>query len=138
MTAFTILDLTNLQLLGVPTAPTAAAGTSTTQIATAAFVANAVPTANIQTISGASGTVTGGVVIATNGAGSTFTLPASPTTGQQIWIKAGVTLTGAVISASSNVVPLNSTTAGTTIIAAAGSAAYLIFDGTNWQVINGK
>ena len=37
-------DAANAQLTGVPTAPTASSGTNTTQIATTAFVAAAVPT----------------------------------------------------------------------------------------------
>ena len=42
-------DAANAQLTGVPTAPTASSGTNTTQIATTAFVAAAVPTVDPDT-----------------------------------------------------------------------------------------
>jgi hypothetical protein len=45
----------------------------------------------------------------------------------------------AVNSASSNVIPLNSRTAGTAILAAtAGKNAVLVSDGTNYQIVNGN
>jgi hypothetical protein len=41
-----------------------------------------------------------------------------------------------VVSASSNVVPANSATAGTAILAAsAGAWALLVSDGTNWVIM---
>jgi len=62
----------------------------------------------------------------------TVTLPAAASfTGRILMVK-NVTAT-AVISASANVVPLGSTTAGTAILAAtAGKFAMLQSDGTNW------
>jgi hypothetical protein len=90
--------------------------------------------AGFQTLSG-TGTVTSGLVIVTSTAATTLTLPAATTKGQELKIKMGATNTNAIISASSNVVPLNSTTAGTAIIAASGKFAYLVADGTNWQIV---
>ena len=75
----------------------------------------------------------------TNVAGTcTVTLPtASTNSGRIITIK---TITAQlVISASSNVVPLISATAGTAILAAtAGKWAELVSDGTNWIIMSGN
>lgn len=71
-----------------------------------------------------------------NGAGSiTVTFPsAAASTGRIVWIKTIAAQT--VVSASSNVVPINSATAGTAILAAtAGTWAMLVCDGTNWVVM---
>jgi hypothetical protein len=68
-----------------------------------------------------------------NGSGSiTVTLPtASNYTGRELTLKTIAAFT--VVSASSNVVPISSATAGTAILAAtAGAAATLVSDGTNW------
>ena len=66
----------------------------------------------------------------------TRTLPtASTQTGREITIKTIVAFT--VISASSNVVPAASATAGTAILAAtAGKFARLVSDGTNWVIMD--
>ena len=75
----------------------------------------------------------------TNVAGTcTVTLPtASTNSGRIITIK---TITAQlVISASSNVAPLTSATAGTAILAAtAGKWAELVSDGTNWIIMSGN
>ena len=71
-----------------------------------------------------------------NGAGSiTVTFPtASTSTGRIVWIKTIAAQT--VVSASSNVKPISSDTAGTAILAAsAGAWAMLVCDGTNWVVM---
>jgi hypothetical protein len=71
-----------------------------------------------------------------NGTGSiTVTFPtASANTGRVVWIKTIAAQT--VVSASSNVVPANSATAGTAILAAtAGVGAMLVCDGTNWVIM---
>jgi len=71
-----------------------------------------------------------------NGAGSiTVTFPtASANTGRVVWIKTIAAQT--VVSASSNVKPINSNTAGTAILAAsAGAWAMLVCDGTDWVVM---
>lgn len=65
----------------------------------------------------------------------TITLPgASNWVGREIMIKNIAAFT--VISASTNVVPINSATAGTAILpATAGSWATLVSDGTNWVIM---
>jgi hypothetical protein len=71
-----------------------------------------------------------------NGAGSiTVTFPsAAANTGRIVWIKTIAAQT--VVSASSNVKPINSGTAGTAILAAsAGAWAMLVCDGTDWVVM---
>ena len=71
-----------------------------------------------------------------NGAGSlTATLPAAASwPGRSIYIKTIAAQT--VVSASSNVKPIGSNTAGTAILAAsAGAWALLVSDGTNWVVM---
>ena len=73
-----------------------------------------------------------------NGASAnvTVTFPtASANTGRVVWIK-NLSATYTVISASSNVKPINSGTAGTAILAAtAGAWAMLVCDGTDWVVM---
>jgi hypothetical protein len=71
-----------------------------------------------------------------NGAGSiTVTFPtASTNAGRVVWIKTIAAQT--VVSASSNVKPINSNTAGTAILAGtAGAWAMLVCDGTDWVVM---
>ena len=74
--------------------------------------------------------------IVCNGAGSiTVTFPtASANTGRVVWIKTIAAQT--VVSASSNVKPISTNTAGTAILAAsAGAWAMLVCDGTDWVVM---
>jgi hypothetical protein len=74
-----------------------------------------------------------------NGTGSiTVTFPAASSwTGREVMIKTIAAQT--VVSASSNVVPRNSATAGTAILAAAaGNWATLVSDGTNWIIMAGS
>ena len=71
-----------------------------------------------------------------NGAGSiTVTFPtASANTGRVVWIKTIAAQT--VVSASSNVQPITSATAGTAILAGtAGAWAMLVCNGTDWVVM---
>lgn len=71
-----------------------------------------------------------------NGTGSiTATLPAASSwTGREFTIKTVAAQT--VVSASSNVVPVDGTVAGTAILAAtAGAWATLVSDGTNWVIM---
>jgi len=67
----------------------------------------------------------------------TLTLPAaSANKGKEYYIKS--INAGGVISASSNVVPRTSATAGTAILATtAGSWVHLQSDGTNWIILAG-
>jgi len=73
-----------------------------------------------------------------NGAAAnvTITLPAaSSAPGRTVWIK-NLSGTYTVVSASSNVAPQNSATAGTAILAASATAwAMLVSDGTNWVIM---
>ena len=73
-----------------------------------------------------------------NGAAAnvTVTLPAaSSVPGRVVTIK-NLSATYTVISASSNVKPQNSDTAGTAILAASATAwAMLVSDGTNWVIM---
>ncbi len=77
-------------------------------------------------------------IICNGSASITVTLPtASAWVGRKIRIKTRAAFT--VISASSNVKPLDSDTAGTAILAAtAGKWAELVSDGTNWIVMAGN
>ena len=77
-------------------------------------------------------------VICNGGASITVTLPsASSWVGRKVRIKTRAAYT--VISASSNVKPLDTDTAGTAILAAtAGKWAELVSDGSNWIILAGN
>lgn len=77
-------------------------------------------------------------VICNGTASITVTLPgASSWVGRKVRIKTRAAYT--VVSASSNVVPLDTDTAGTAILAAtAGKWAELVSDGTNWVIMSGN
>lgn len=77
-------------------------------------------------------------VICNGTATITATLPSAASfTGRRVVIKTIAAYT--VVSASSNVVPINSATAGTEILAAtAGKWAELVSDGTNWVAMAGN
>ena len=77
-------------------------------------------------------------VICNGSASITVTLPdASSWVGRRVRIKTRAAFT--VISASSNVKPLDTDTAGTAILAAtAGTWAELVSDGTNWVIMAGN
>ena len=77
-------------------------------------------------------------IIVNGGASVTATLPtASAWVGRRIRIKTRAAYT--VISASSNVKPLDTDTAGTAILAAtAGKWAELVSDGSNWIIMAGN
>lgn len=74
-------------------------------------------------------------IICNGGASITVTLPnAAVWPGREIYIKTIAAFT--VVSAATNVRPINSATAGTAILAAsAGAWALLVSDGTNWVVM---
>lgn len=74
-------------------------------------------------------------VVCNGGASITVTFPsAAASTGRIVWIKTIAAQT--VVSASTNVKPINSNTAGTAILAAsAGAWAMLVCDGTDWVVM---
>lgn len=77
-------------------------------------------------------------IISNRAASNTLTLPAaSSCTGREIYVNTITAQT--VVSASSNVVPRSSATAGTAILAAsAGAWALLVSDGTNWKIMAGS
>jgi hypothetical protein len=77
-------------------------------------------------------------IIVNKGSSCSVTLPAASSwTGREVMIK--TVAVGTVVSASSNVVPKNTTTAGTAIIASgAGNWATLVSDGTNWVIMAGS
>ena len=74
-------------------------------------------------------------IICNSGSVITVTLPAASSwTGREVSFK---TIQSGLISASSDVVPLNGSTAGTAILVAiAGRHATLVSDGTNWVIMN--
>jgi len=79
-------DLASPALTGTPSAPTAAVGTNTTQVATTAFVlANAGSTAYSE-ITSATTAVAGNVYIINTGAAVTLTLPASASIGDKVGV----------------------------------------------------
>ena len=78
---------------GTPAAPTATTGTSTTQIATTEFVSASIVSVNTQTTTvvavvtaTSQAAVAGMHYVLTNVAATTVTLPASPTSGDTVWI----------------------------------------------------
>ena len=91
---------------GTPTAPTATVGTSTTQLASTAFVAAAIANVNAQipatTVnidsSPAIAASAGQHIVCTNASAVTITLPASPTVGHTVWVTPGNGLTTNVIA----------------------------------------
>lgn len=78
------------------------------------------------------------MVICNGSASITVTLPAASSyAGRRVRLKTRAAFT--VISASSNVKPLDTDTAGTAILAAtAGKWAELVSDGTNWVIMAGN
>lgn len=91
-------------LTGTPLAPTATAGTNTTQIATTAFVTGAVATADAPTKAGVGATGTWPISITGNAATATSATTASSATTATTAANGGVTSvngqTGAVVSTS--------------------------------------
>jgi len=77
-------------------------------------------------------------IICNGSASITVTLPAaSGWVGRKIRIKTRAAFT--VVSAASNVKPIDTDTAGTAILAAtAGKWAELVSDGTNWVIMSGN
>jgi hypothetical protein len=76
------------------------------------------------------------IIVNNASADTTVTLPAASLwTGRELMLK-NLSATYTVISASSNVVPIDGTTAGTAILAAgAGNNCTIVSDGTNWVVM---
>jgi len=120
---------------GVPAAPTATAGTNTTQVATTAFVASAISAAALQP---ATTTTLGGVIVKTgltvDGSGNlSLAAPSGPSIGG---VKAGTGVTIAVdgtISTSSNVTSVDGQTGAVVIQAQDNNNA----TGSSWVVDSG-
>ena len=81
---------------GSPAVPTAAAGTSTTQVASTAFVQAAIANVNAQTAvtlavdsSASIAATVGQHIVCTNAGTVTVTLPATPAAGNQVWVTVG-------------------------------------------------
>lgn len=90
---------------GVPTVPTAAVGTSTTQAASTEHVQQAVAAVNSQTAlalsvdsAAAITAVAGQHIVVTNASAVTVTLPAAPTAGDVVWVGVGNERTDNVIA----------------------------------------
>ena len=134
-------------LTGVPAAPTAAAATSTTQIATTQFVTAAVGVAAsasqvyadakgllvIQSFT-ATGTINSSTQLATitppNDVSLTITLPTSPPTGTQLRLKRTNDTSG-TIQITGMIDGEESRTMNT-----AYQSFYLVYNGTQWLLIN--
>lgn len=125
---------------GTPAAPTATIGTNTAQLATTAFVAAAIANVNAQTatvvavVSGTTQTaVAGSHYILTNVAATTVTLPASPTSGDTVW----VTWTN---SLATNVIARNAQTImglaeDMTLDASTNGTVQLRFVNSSWRIL---
>ena len=94
---------------GTPAGPTAALATSTTQLASTAFVQAAIANVNAQTATvvavvtlTSQTAVAGSHYILTNVAATTVTLPASPASGDTVWITWTNSLTTNVIARNGN------------------------------------
>ena len=125
---------------GTPAAPTATLGTNSTQLASTAFVADAIANVNAQTatvvavVSGTSqAAVAGSHYILTNVAATTVTLPATPSSGDTVWVTWTNTLTtnviarnGSTIMGFSEDMTLDATTNGT---------VQLRFVNSSWRIV---
>lgn len=127
-------------LTGTPTAPTATLGTNTTQLATTAFTAAAIANVNAQTatvVAVVTGTtqaaVSGSHYILTNVAATTVTLPATPASGDTVW----VTWTN---SLATNVIARNGQTImgvaeDMTLDASTNGTVQLRFVSSSWRLV---
>lgn len=125
---------------GTPAAPTATLGTDSTQLATTAFVQDAIANVNAQTatvVSVVAGTsqaaVAGAHYILTNVAATTVTLPATPTSGDTVW----VTWTN---SLATNIISRNGQTImglaeDMTLDASTNGTVQLRFVNSSWRLI---
>ena len=122
--------LANPALTGTPTAPTATAGTNTTQIATTAFVTSA---ASSMTIAGASETVAGKIEIATSAEAIAGTDTARAIT--PAGLRSGLNASGsAPVFACRAWVNFNGT--GTVAIRASGNVSSITDNGTGYYTVN--
>jgi hypothetical protein len=118
---------------GTPAGPTAAPGTSTTQLATTAFVQAASSSWVFQAKTANYTAASGEFVLANAAAGGfTVTLPASPATGRSVRVKKtdGTTNVVTVVGQGGTTIDGD---ANATLIAK-GYGGEFVFDGTNWQI----
>jgi hypothetical protein len=110
---------------------------STAPVTLASSFARAVPVTETGTTHTVASTTTH--LICNNSATVTVTLPtASSFSGREIYIK-NIDGTATVVSASSNVVPRVGGAAGTAILATGdGNWAFLVSNGTNWEIMAGS
>lgn len=114
-------------------------GANTVSISTTGGIgiAGSLSTTAPVTVTGATANVgdTDNFIIANRAGAVTLTFPAAASwTGRVITVKTVQAQT--VVSASTNIVPVGSTSAGTAILAAtAGKFATLVSDGTNWVIM---
>ncbi len=124
---------------GTPTAPTATLGTNSTQLATTAFMANAIANVNAQTatvvavVAGTTQAAVAGSHYILTGAACTVTLPATPTSGNTVW----VTWTN---SLSTNVIARNAQTImglaeDMTLDAVTNGTVQLRFVNSSWRIL---
>ena len=123
-------NLASPALTGVPTAPTASTGTSTTQLATTAFVAqNAILSGMIIMWSGAVATIPTGYVIC-DGTNST------PDLRNRFVVGAGSTYTPGNIGGSADAINVSHTHTGTTASDGAHTHTGATPSGTNWFYVH--
>jgi hypothetical protein len=134
-TGSTVVLSVSPALTGTPTAPTAAAGTNTTQLATTAFVTTAVlngAPSNVVTKSANYTAVAGDIVLCTAGGGGfTVTLPAATINSQVIVKKIDGGAGTITISPAAGTID----GAGSQSITTRYQSYTLVADGTNWNII---
>jgi hypothetical protein len=125
---------------GTPAAPTATLGTNSTQLASTAFVASAIANVNAQTatvvavVSGTSqAAVAGSHYILTNVAATTVTLPASPASGDTVWVTWANTLTTNVIARNGQTIM--GVAEDMTLDASTNGTVQMRFVNSSWRII---
>ena len=125
---------------GTPAAPTAAVSTSTTQLATTQFVQSAIANVNAQTavtvaiVTATTQTaVAGAHYVLTNVAASTLTLPASPASGDTVWVTWANSLTTNVIAR--NAKTIMGVSEDMTLDATTNGTVQLRYVNTDWKIL---
>lgn len=125
---------------GVPSAPTATPATATTQLASTAFVQAAIAGVNAQAaavVSVVAGTtqtaVAGSHYILTNVAATTVTLPATPASGDTVWVTWTNTLTTNVIARNGQTIM--GLSEDMTLDASTNGTVQLRFVSSSWRLI---
>lgn len=125
---------------GTPTVPTAAIATSSTQAASTEFVQSAIANVNAQTattVSVVSSTtktaVAGSHYILTNVAATTVTLPASPASGDTVWVTWANTLATNVIARGGQTIMGSAT--DMTLDASTNGTVQMRFVNSDWKIL---